>query len=51
MKSLPKSEAFEPHLDVETEASGLAVALKTDGLLGIVASKDLFQKGKVVFTF
>ena len=51
MKSLPMSEAFETPLDGETEASGLAVALKTDSLLGIVPSQDLFLKGKVVTTF
>ena len=50
VKSVPKSEAFETPLG-ETEASGLAVALKTDGLSGIVAARDLFRKGKVVFTF
>ena len=51
MKSFPESEAFELRFGWETEASGLAVVLKKDGLLGIVASKDLFWKGKVVFTF
>ena len=59
MKSLPWVEVFVSVLGTrefflvacETETFGLTMALRTDGLLGIVASKDLFQKGKVVSTF
>ena len=51
MKSLPKAEVFVSLLDCETRTFGLTVALKTDSLSGIVASKDLFLKGKVVSTF
>ena len=51
MKSLPEAEVFDSLLGWETKASGLTVALITDGLSGIVASKDLFLKGKEVSTF
>ena len=51
MKSLPEAEVFVSLFDCETKASGLTMALITDSLSGIVASKDLFQKRKVVSTF
>ena len=51
MKSLPEAVAFQLHLGQETEAFGLTVALITDGLSGIVTSKDLFVEEKVVYTF
>ena len=50
VKSVPRSEACETPFG-ETEVSGLALALKTDDLSGVVASSDLFLKGKVASTF
>ena len=47
---MPETEACQTPFG-ETEAFGLTVALKTDDLSGVVASSDLFLKGKVVATF
>ena len=47
---MPETEACETPCG-ETEASGLTLAFKIDDLSGVVASSDLFLKGKVVSTF
>ena len=50
MKSVPKAEAGESPFG-ETEAAGLPVALKTDGLSIVGFSDDILLKGKVASIF
>ena len=50
MKTVSKVEAGESPFG-ETEAAGLPVALKTDGLSVVEVSNDLFLKGKVASTY